>query len=274
MQRTQRLLIALTVPFIGIGGMLPLPVTPAFGQDAGTEVARTVPTEYVELAEDYARQRVETAALESRRHRKQQIKRWTQMLRSGSETLESAERRSNTMNNLMLLVEQKDPEITRIQGEIGSRVERAYDQAKAWADVEEVATGLPEGFANMLTGQLGIKLDFGGDGPAVSLAPNPTTPTAELIPPQTAQQTGWLNAVANSDEMKGAGGLGILVMMLLGVKRMRDKDQKEGDKRNEKVTSTAMERYLKLIQAEQAATAKAAAQQTSPGGAGTAGART
>lgn len=252
-----------------IGSLVPVPPVAAQDSPAAEQpTRRTIPAQYVDLAEEYANQKAEALVTAERKNNRNERKRWTKMLREAGNSLDSASDRVDRIQTLLDIASRDDPEIPKLKAEAGARIDRAYEQAKQWADVEEVAVALPEGFANLVTGQLGIKLDFGGSGTSAELVSprSPTTPTgsAELIPPR-ADDPGWLASALNSDEAKGAGGTGALVLLLLAIQRMRRKDQEEGDKRNDQTTEKAAERAIdRVLQ-------KREAQYAGQGGAGNQG---
>lgn len=236
----------------GIGSIIPVP--PVAAQDSTADQSaprRTIPAQYVDLAEEYATQKAEAMVTAERKNNRNQRKRWTNMLREAGNSLDSASDRVDRIQTLLDIASQDDPEIPKLKAEAGARIDRAYEQAKQWADVEEVAVALPEGFANLVTGQLGIQLDFGNGGSSAELIPPGKSPTpdasAELLPPRRDADPGWLAAALNSDEAKGAGGTGALVLLLLAIQRMRRKDQEEGDKRNDQTTEKAAERAIDRV---------------------------
>lgn len=229
-----------------------LSVHSAASQEAEVESSRpSIPPEVAELADKYAEEQSQRARSEERETFRQKRKRWTQMVRDAYERFEKADERLDRVGGYLDDASKTDPEIARIESEIRGRIDRAERWVGRWADVESVAKALPEGFANVAAGRLGLRLDFGGGAePKNELLP----PQGELLPPANGGETpGWFTEAMNSEAAAGAGGSGVVLILLYMMKRMRDKDKEEGDQRNDRVTEAASERAFERWQSKQAA---------------------
>lgn len=241
----KHIILPMALVLAGIGSIPPVVAQDADQQQRQTQPVQ-IPSEFADLAEEYADQKANAVASAQAKTYRQQRKRWTQQLREATNSLDSTLDRFDRIDNLVSLVEASDPDIPKVKAEIAARTDRAYQQAKQWAEVEEVAAALPDAFANAVTERFGVHIGFRGQPPPTS---------GELVPPRgntPPVSGGWLSETLNSSEAKGAGGAAGLALLLLALKRMKDKDKEDADKRNAKVSEEAARRAWQREQTQTA----------------------
>ena len=265
--RLRTFILPLMLVASGVGSM---PLPPVSAQDTQADTQRTLPPEAVELAEKYAEERAEAAREHEKKEFKQRRKRWADMARDAYDRFDSADERLASVEDHIAAAGREDPEIPRITAEMRGRIDRAERWVGQWADLEELPKEIGESFINMATGKFGFQIKMGNDKPPTQPSGEFLPPSGEFMPPSgvstSEDNSGWLTAALNSDGAAGAGGSAFVFLFLWYIKRMRDQDKEEGDKRNDKVSEEAAFRAFMKAHA-------AAQQQSASGGGGGGGGR-